>query len=68
VVVTIDHPGDTSEVEFPGGRPRKIQELPGDPRTDPAIFRTMMDTRVADTRFVLNELEVLAAGGNPDAE
>ena len=68
VVVTIDHPGDTSEVEFPGGRWRTIQELPGDPRTNPPLFRTMMDTRVADTRFVLDELEVLAAGGNPDAE
>lgn len=27
-----------------------------------------MTTRIADTRFVLDQLEVLAAGGNPDAE
>jgi hypothetical protein len=28
----------------------------------------MVTTRIADTRFVLDQLEVLAAGGNPDAE
>ncbi|MEV0699071.1 alpha/beta hydrolase [Saccharopolyspora sp. NPDC050389] len=67
VVVTIDHPGETSEVEFPGGRVRTI-DIPGDPRTDPKLFRTMLDTRVADTRFVLDQLGELAAGRNPDAE
>ena len=67
VVVTIDHPGETSEVEFPGGRVRTI-ELPPDAQTDPQITRTMVATRLADTRFVLDQLEVLAAGGNPDAE
>ncbi|SDZ45375.1 hypothetical protein SAMN05216215_107534 [Saccharopolyspora shandongensis] len=67
VVVTIDHPGETSEVEFPGGRVRTI-DVPGDPRTDPELFRTMLDTRVADTRFVLDRLVDLAAGRNPDAE
>lgn len=66
VVVTIDHPGETSEVEFPDGRVRWY-DVPGDPRTDPAIARTMMMTRFADVRFVLDRLEVLAAGGNPDA-
>ncbi|MDA3628251.1 alpha/beta hydrolase [Saccharopolyspora sp. WRP15-2] len=67
VVVTIDHPGETSEVEFPGGRVRMI-DMPGDPRTDPALFRTMLGTRIADTRFVLDQLGELAAGRNPDAE
>jgi dienelactone hydrolase len=67
VVVTIDHPGETSAVEFPDGRLREIG-IPGDPRTDPQLARTMMTTRFADTRFVLDQLEVLAAGGNPDAD
>jgi dienelactone hydrolase len=67
VVVTIDHPGETSEVEFPGGRVRMI-DLPRDAQTNPQVTRTMLTTRLADTRFVLDQLEVLAAGGNPDAE
>ncbi len=67
VVVTIDHPGETSEVEFPGGRVRTI-DLPVDPKTDPQALRTMLSTRIADTRFVLDELTALAAGRNPDAE
>ncbi|GAA2430488.1 alpha/beta hydrolase [Streptomyces lavendulocolor] len=73
VVVTVDHPGDASEVEFPGTTayrrdPLRPTVLRGDPRrTDPALFRTMIGTRVADLRFVLDRLAVLAAGGNPDA-
>jgi dienelactone hydrolase len=67
VLVIIDHPGETSEVEFPDGRVRTI-DIPGDPRTDPQLFRTMLDTRVADTRFVLDSLTELAAGRNPDAD
>ncbi|MFF4601917.1 alpha/beta hydrolase family protein [Streptomyces sp. NPDC001339] len=61
VVVTIDHPGDASEVEFPD---KSIREsvFRGDPRTDPTIFRTTIDTRIADTGFVLDQLEALAAG------
>ncbi|MBB5960118.1 putative dienelactone hydrolase [Saccharothrix tamanrassetensis] len=67
VVVSFDHPGETSEVEFPGGRVRIIA-LPADPRTNPDVFRAMIDTRLADTGFVLDRLEVLARGGNPDAD
>ncbi|MEU7576634.1 alpha/beta hydrolase [Streptomyces sp. NPDC041068] len=65
VVVTIDHPGEPSAVEFPDGGVREYA-LPGTPR-DPRVFRTMIDTRLADTRFVLDELTALAAGRNPDA-
>lgn len=72
VVVTIDHPGDASAVEFPSKTEYRDTVRPtvfrGDPRTDPETFRTVIDTRIADTRFVLNQLEVLAAGRNPDAE
>lgn len=66
VVVTIDHPGETGAVEFPDGRVREYG-LPGTPQ-DPQVFRTMIETRLADTRFVLDELTTLAAGRNPDAE
>ncbi|HVK24230.1 MAG TPA: alpha/beta hydrolase [Actinokineospora sp.] len=62
IVVTVDHPGETTEVEFPDGRVRMIG-LPGDPRANPAIARTILETRLADTRFVLDQLETIAAGG-----
>ncbi|WP_020667229.1 hypothetical protein [Amycolatopsis nigrescens] len=67
VVVTVDHPGEASEVEFPGGRVRTI-ELPTDPAQAPQTIRTAGATRLADTAFVLDELAVLASGRNPDAE
>ncbi|MBO8191020.1 alpha/beta hydrolase [Streptomyces oryzae] len=61
VVVTVDHPGDATEVEFPDGSIRQTV-FRGNPREDPALFRTVIETRVADTRFVLDQLEALAAG------
>ncbi|QKV98075.1 alpha/beta hydrolase [Streptomyces sp. NA02950] len=73
VVVAIDHPGDASEVVFP--RPaayrRKLLRrsvFRGDPRMHPGQFHTAIASRIADTRFVLDRLEALAAGHNPDAE
>ncbi|WP_018348879.1 hypothetical protein [Longispora albida] len=66
IVVSMDHPGETSEVEFPGGRLRGIA-LPGPPG-QPDVFSTILQTRLADTRFVLGELTGLASGTNPDAE
>ncbi|MEU1377849.1 alpha/beta hydrolase [Streptomyces triculaminicus] len=71
-VVTVDHPGDASEVAFPRRAPWRPQVrhtvLRGDPRKDPALFRTLIATRIADVRFVLDRLGALAAGRNPDAE
>ncbi|WP_367135496.1 MULTISPECIES: alpha/beta hydrolase [Streptomyces] len=71
VVVTVDHPGDACEVEFPvtmtGRDTVRPTVLRYDPRTDPALFRTLIDTRVADLRFVLDQMAALAAGRNPDA-
>ncbi|AWS49134.1 lipase [Streptosporangium sp. 'caverna'] len=66
VVVTMDHTYETPAVEFPGGRVA-TQSLPssGD---SVALNRKMIDTRVKDTRFVLDALAELAAGRNPDAE
>ncbi|MEV0783798.1 lipase [Streptomyces sp. NPDC050423] len=58
-VVTIDHTHEASIVEFPGGR----VEVGPDP--DPL---DALRVRQDDTRFVLDELERLNAGRNPDAE
>ncbi|MBH5335515.1 alpha/beta hydrolase [Streptomyces pactum] len=71
VVVTIDHPGDAVVVEFPGPATAfrdtvRTTVFRDDPRTDPEMFRTMIETRVADTRFVLDRLAELAAGRTPD--
>ncbi|MGW6567470.1 alpha/beta hydrolase family protein [Streptomyces sp. NPDC054975] len=61
IVVTVDHPGDASQVEFPSARPTRPQVRPtvllGPP--DAEQFRTMIDTRLADLRFVLDRLEAL---------
>ncbi|HEY3560901.1 MAG TPA: alpha/beta hydrolase [Kribbella sp.] len=58
VVVTVDHPGEASEVVFPDGRLRVIEISP-DVQTDPVRSRLMMDTRFADLRFVLDHLSEL---------
>lgn len=58
VVVTVDHPGETSEVDIPGGELRKIQIPPTTP-TDPVLSRVMMKTRFDDIRFVLSQLNTL---------
>ncbi|MGW2306017.1 alpha/beta fold hydrolase [Streptomyces sp. NPDC001809] len=57
-VVTVDHPGDASEVEFPAERPGRdrIRTTVLRPDLDAETFRTMVDTRVADLRFVLDAL------------
>ncbi|TCC58128.1 hypothetical protein E0H73_27775 [Kribbella pittospori] len=65
VVVTMDHTHETP-VEFPGGR-----FLPGVPASqlpDPVFTRKAVETRTADARFVLDQLELIAAGQNPGAE
>ncbi|MCE6996065.1 lipase [Saccharothrix sp. S26] len=63
VVVAIDHTHEPLAVQFPDGRvaPRSIPPLTVD------VTKKMMATRVRDARFVLDQLEVLARGGNPDA-
>jgi dienelactone hydrolase len=58
VVVTIDHPGEASEVVFPDGRLRVIEISP-DVQTDPVQSRIMMNTRFDDVRFVLDHLSEL---------
>jgi dienelactone hydrolase len=71
IVVTVDHPGDASVVEFPNttayrGQYR-ITVFRGDPRADAATYKTMIETRIADCSFVADALGRLAAGVNPDA-
>ncbi|MFF0270985.1 alpha/beta hydrolase family protein [Kribbella sp. NPDC004536] len=58
VVITVDHPGEASEVVFPDGRLRVIEISP-DVQTDPVQSQLMMDTRFADLRFVLDQLPSL---------
>lgn len=66
VVVTIDHTYETP-IEFPGGR-LVDAGIPSDPPDLEAAKRLFMDTREADTLFVLSQLDELAGGGNPDAQ
>jgi hypothetical protein len=63
VTVAIDHTHEGPGVAFPGGRVEP-RVLPSGPDTG----RQLIATRVRDTGFVLDQLEVLARGGNPDAE
>jgi dienelactone hydrolase len=64
IVVTVDHTHDASEVEFPDGRV-EVAALP--PELDDEVIGRVADVRTADIRFVLDQLAVLNAGGNPDA-
>ncbi|WP_243726666.1 alpha/beta hydrolase [Actinocrispum wychmicini] len=67
IVVAIDSPGETTEVDIPGQGVRII-DLTSSPAVDPKVFRDILTTRIADTRFVLDSLTTLANGQNPDAE
>ncbi|WP_433337054.1 alpha/beta hydrolase family protein [Spirillospora sp. CA-294931] len=64
VVVTMDHTFETTPVEFPGGRVEG-QRLPPQ---GPERLKKALATRVQDTRFILDRLDALRAGANPDAE
>ncbi|MBO1329918.1 acetylhydrolase [Streptomyces sp. VRA16 Mangrove soil] len=63
VVVLVDHPGDASQVELPTGM--RTTALTGPP--DPATFATMVDTRIADLRLVLDRLGTLPLAPVMDA-
>lgn len=71
-VVTIDHTYDADEVEFPVGQviDGEIAQWLQDALRNGTAFATalkILTVRVADTRFVLNELAALDSGHNPDA-
>ena len=63
VVVTMDHTYEAPAVQFPNGRVERKVPMSGD-----EALKKMVDTRVRDTRFVLDQLAVLHSGRNPDAE
>ncbi|WP_405055796.1 alpha/beta hydrolase [Kribbella sp. NBC_01505] len=58
IVITIDHPGETSEVELATGKLRTIEVPPTAP-TDPVLLRLMISTRLADITFVLSQLKTI---------
>ncbi|AOR35336.1 lipase [Streptomyces fodineus] len=64
VVVAVDHPYDSGEVEFPDGR--VLVNRPDDASYEARTAAVAV--RAADLRFVLDQLTVLDRGGNPDAE
>lgn len=72
VVVTIDHTYETA-VDFPHGRLEQGRVPLPDPQQPDLegqvieFNRSTIAARVADTRTVLDQLSVLAGGGNPDA-
>jgi predicted dienelactone hydrolase len=73
VVVTIDHTYEAAAVQFPHGRIVDSNILTwyakaAQDGTVPQFLQRLADVRAADTSFVLDELDSLAAGRNPDAE
>ncbi|GAA2146206.1 lipase [Kitasatospora kazusensis] len=73
IVVTIDHTYEAAAVQFPDGRVADSVLLSRFAEaqksgTVPALLEKVLDTRVADTRFVLDQLTTLATGADPDAE
>lgn len=70
LVITVDHPHDAAAVEFPDGRveTNTITALLGQhPDRTNAIFEQAVGVRVADVRFVLDQVTALNRGSNPDA-
>ncbi len=64
VVVSLSHTYESAAVEFPGGR----LEIAPEPIFDPESMKKALDARVADSRYVLDQLKRLSRGDNPDAE
>lgn len=64
VVVSVDHTHEAAQVEFPGGRLAR-STFPPQPTQD--AMNKALEVRVADTRFVLDQLTRLDGGHNPDA-
>ncbi|WP_034518043.1 alpha/beta hydrolase family protein [Actinomadura rifamycini] len=71
-VVAIDHTYEASEVEFPGGRLVPSDLLAAPPPSAPgeiaALLKKVMAARVADTRFVLDELPRLGRRAGADLD
>jgi predicted dienelactone hydrolase len=74
VVVALANTHESPGVEFPGGRVEKTTDpsfcaTGADPfsPSNQAILQRLLDVRVADTRFVLDQLDRINRGANPDA-
>ncbi|MEJ3748433.1 hypothetical protein WEI85_34755 [Actinomycetes bacterium KLBMP 9797] len=74
IVVALASTHESLAVEFPGGRvetttDRAYCDTGRDPFSpgNQAILRRLLDVRVADTRFVLDQLDRVNRGVNPDA-
>lgn len=63
VVVSLSHTYESAAVEFPGGRLETAVSGEG-----PEFMKKALDARVADSRFVLDQLAKITRGQNPDAE
>ncbi|GAA0991439.1 alpha/beta hydrolase [Acrocarpospora macrocephala] len=70
LVVSVDHTYEADQVEFPGGRVERAVPLPDKltPEVIEKLLRKHLAIRLADMRFVLDQLSVLNRGRNPDAE
>ncbi|NUW31820.1 lipase [Nonomuraea sp. SMC257] len=65
-VVTVDHTHEPDQVEFPGGRVERSKLPPVKTEEDQAkLFKVLLEARVADLRFVLDELARLNRAGGP---
>ncbi|MCW6003529.1 hypothetical protein K1W54_02865 [Micromonospora sp. CPCC 205371] len=73
VVVALANTHESPAVEFPGGRvetttdPAFCQAVDPSVPADAAILQRLLDVRVADTQFVLDQMELVNRGVNPDA-
>jgi predicted dienelactone hydrolase len=68
VVVTIDHIHDTGIVELPDGRVETSAIPPITSANEIQVSTKEVESRVADVRFILDQLAVISRGGNPDHE
>ncbi|MET8808007.1 Tat pathway signal protein [Streptomyces sp. NPDC004546] len=67
-VVTIDHTYESPEVQFPDGSLATMPQPPSSPDAADAYVRKALSIRVTDTSFVLDQLQALHSGRNPDAD
>lgn len=67
VVVAVDHTYEALAVEFPDGRVITPAPALAGSVLPPQVMKAAVDCRVADLRSVLDQLHLLARGGNPDS-
>lgn len=65
IVISMDHPKDGAASIFPDGR--VVTSGIPDAYSD-AGLKKAIDTRVEDSQLAIDAAEILAAGGNPDAD